>query len=70
MTKKDIFKVIKEANNLVDAMAKVDVDSSEYDNLLEELDWLLESLQIGYHPWYTLHFSKKTGHYCIKFTNE
>jgi hypothetical protein len=69
MKKSEVFELIKEANVLVDKMAALVVDSEEYNNVADSLYWTMESLNMGYHPWYTVHLSKKTGHYYVRFAN-
>ena len=67
MTKTEIFAIIKDANKLVDAMQGLSTNSEEYNNLNESLGWTLDNLMLGKQKWYTLHLSKKTGHYYVTF---
>ena len=65
MTKNKIFATIKTANQIVDAMNGLDIDSKEYNDLNESLGWTLDTLMIC--KWCQLHLSKKTGHYWVTF---
>ena len=65
MTKKEVFAIIKEANLLADEMATLKTDSKEYQDLNQSLGWLLDSLVGNYR--FSLHYSKRTGHYFVKF---
>jgi len=67
MKRTELFATLKEANQIVDRMATVDEDSKAYDDLSSALYYTLEALYMGYHPWYSVLLSKKTGHYYIKF---
>lgn len=65
MTKKAIFATIKEANQIVDRMADLSIDSHEYSVLNEALGWTLDSLVDCKNC--SLHLSKRTGHYFVRF---
>ena len=69
MKKSEVFSLIKEANRLADKMTTLVVDSEEYNSVTDSLYWVMESLNIGYHPWYTVHLSKRTGHYYVRFAD-
>lgn len=66
MKRAEVFATLKTANQLVDKMVTVSKDSKEYQDWAEELYWVMEILTMGYHPWYSVHLSKKTGHYYIR----
>lgn len=68
MKRTELFATLKEANQIVDRMATVDEHSKAYDDLSDALYYILEALHMGYHPWYSVFLSKRTGHYYIKFT--
>ncbi len=68
MSKKDVFATIKEVNIIVDRMKNLDTDSREYEDLSDSLYWMLESLTYGNrYQNYSLHLSKRTGHYYVKY---
>ena len=69
MKRAELFATLKEANQLVDKMATVSVDSKEYNDWSDELYWVMERLTMGYHPWYSVLLSKRTGHYYIRFSD-
>jgi len=66
MKRAEVFATLKTVNQLVDKMTTVSTDSKEYQDWADELYWAMEILTMGYHPWYSVHLSKKTGHYYIK----
>jgi len=68
MKKSEVFATLKEANQLVDRMATVDEESQAYNDLSDTLYYTLEALTMGYHPWYSVHLSHRTGHYYVKFS--
>ena len=65
MTRYEVLATIKEANAIVDEMSAHAVESKEYASLNEALGWTLDSL-VG-QRWFSLHLSKKTGHYYVRF---
>ena len=65
----DVFASIKDANKLVDEMANLVEGSKEYNELSDALYMVLDVLTMGYHPWYTIHLSKRTGHYYVRFAD-
>lgn len=65
MRKSEIFATIKSANQIVDQMVGLEVSSKEYTALNEALGWTLDSL-VGVRG-VSLHLSKRTGHYYVKF---
>lgn len=65
MTRKEIFTTIKEANTIVDQMNGLAVDSKEYNDLNQALGWTLDCLLTC--KWCSLHMSKRTGHYFVRF---
>lgn len=67
MKRTELFATLKEANQIVDRMATVDENSKAYDDLSDTLYYTLEALTMGYHPWYSVLLSERTGHYYIKF---
>lgn len=67
MTKKEIFKAVKEANIIADQMADLAVGSAEYNQLSEELNWTLDPLFYDKRRSFSLHLSQRTGHYYVRF---
>ena len=65
MTKKEVFATIKVANQIADEMAKLNTASKEYQDLNESLGWTLDSLVGDLR--FSLHLSKRTGHYFVRF---
>lgn len=65
MKKSEIFATIKSANQIVDQMVGLEVSSKEYTALNEALGWTLDSLVEV--KGISLHLSKRTGHYYVKF---
>jgi predicted YcjX-like family ATPase len=68
MKRAEVFATLKEANQIVDRMATVDENSKAYDDLSDALYYTLESITMGYHPWYSVLLSERTGHYYIKLS--
>ena len=72
MTRKEIFATIKEANAIVDKMNRFPVDSTEYEDLSEQLYFTLDPLM---YPKYVNHYSNfslhtsKNGKYYVKFAD-
>ncbi len=68
MKRAEVFATLKEANQIVDRMATVNDESQAYADLATELYYTMDTLTMGYHPWYSVHLSKRTGHYYIKLS--
>jgi hypothetical protein len=68
MKRAEVFATLKEANRLVDLMATADDESQAYADASDALYYTLDALTMGYHPWYSVHLSKRTGHYYIKLS--
>ena len=66
LTRAKVLANIKEANQLVDQLKREAVDSFMYGEHMDTLDLILEILEMNA-SFYTLHKSKKTGHYFVKF---
>lgn len=69
MKKSDVFASIKDVNKLVDEQINFVEGSKEYNELSDAIYMILDILTMGYHPWYTVHLSKRTGHYYVRFAD-
>lgn len=73
MTKGEVFATIKEANVIVDEMVGLSVDSKKYAELNESLSLLLDVLTFSNRSWrnkkFSLHLSKRTGHYYVRYAD-
>lgn len=62
-----IFKAIKELNELCDRIGQVEGGSPEYEELSHTIGEIYDTLLPSCRDNYTLHFSKRTGHYYVRF---
>ncbi len=67
MSKTWIFKAIKELNELCDRLNQLEVGSEEYDELNQIAGDIHGTLIPSCRDNYTLHYSKRTGHYYVRF---
>lgn len=67
MSKTWIFKAIKELNELCDKLNQLKVGSKEYDELNQIVGDIYDTLIPSGRDNYTLHYSKRTGHYYVRF---
>lgn len=68
LSNKDIFGIIKDANKIVDALEGLSVESEDYRDLVQSLEWTLDILFDTWRKDFQLHQSKRTGHYFVTFT--
>ena len=67
LSNKEIFAIIKEANQYVDLMEGLDTDSKAYADLSECLMYTLDIFNDCFRRDFQLHLSKRTGHYFVTF---
>ncbi len=67
LSNKDIFGIIKDANKIVDALEGLSVESEDYRDLVQSLEWTLDILFDTWRKDFQLHQSKRTGHYFVTF---
>lgn len=67
MTKKEVFAIIKDANNLVDEQKKVQPFSKAYYDLNDAIGYTLDALTYDRNKHYTMHLSQRTGHYYVRY---
>lgn len=67
MSKTWIFKAIKELNELCDKLNQLEAGSKEYDELNLVVGDIYDTLIPSCRDNYTLHYSKRTGHYYVRF---
>lgn len=67
MSKTWIFKAIKELNALCDKLNQLEVGSKEYDELNLIVGDIHDTLIPSCRDNYTLHYSKRTGHFYVRF---
>ena len=69
MKKNEIFKLIKEVNQLCDEQKKLEKNSKAFDDLSDAIYWVLEAFHEGtkYQRNVHLHYSKRTEHYWVTF---
>ena len=62
-----IFKAIKEVNGLCDKLATMEKGSPEYKELADVIDDAYHEMIPSCKDSYTLHYSKRTGHFFVRF---
>lgn len=67
MSKTWIFKAIKELNTPCDKLNQLEVGSKEYDELNLIVGDIHDMLIPSCRDNYTLHYSKRTGHFYVRF---
>lgn len=67
LSNKDVFGIIKDANKIVDALDGLSVESEDYRDLVQSLEWTLDILFDTWRKDFQLHQSKRTGHYFVTF---
>ena len=70
LSNKDIFGIIKDANKIVDALEGLSVESEDYRDLVQSLEWTLDILFDTWRKDFQLHQSKRTGHYFVTFAKQ
>ena len=69
MKKSEVFANIKDVNKLVDEQSNYAEGSKDYEDISNAIDLAIDLLTMGYHPWYSVHLSKRTGHYYVRFAD-
>ena len=67
MRKSFIFKSIKELNGLCDKLATLKQGTPEYEELDRVIGDIYDELIPSHRDNYTLHCSRRTGHYFVRF---
>ena len=62
-----IFKAIKEVNGLCDKLTTMEKGSPEYEELAKTIDDVYHEMIPSCKDNYTLHYSKRTGHFFVRF---